>query len=148
MQAQKLTKNEPHQIAIVKAINSWGRPTQVTTKSHSIIQIDSHTKSMPAVTIGDQVIITCIDDQWIATDAITSSQAPTQQTFQVDEAGNLHLQHGKASIILKTDGISLKINQQQIHLSHNGTLQVGAKNLKLLSEQATHIHTDGVLHVQ
>ena len=90
------------------------------------VNVFAHSASVPALAIGDMVVVECIDSSYIVTHKLRSKGETPQQGFNLNEDGSLQVKNA--------DGILIQSNASKIEIQKDGRIMVDGKEIYSIAD--------------
>ena len=90
------------------------------------VNVFAHSSSVPALRVGDMVLVECIESNYIVTHRLRSKGEVPQQGFSLNEDGSLQVKNA--------DGILIQSNASKIEIQKDGRIMVDGKEVYTISD--------------
>jgi len=90
------------------------------------VNVFAHSTSVPALNVGDAVLVACIESNYIVTHRLRSKGELPQQGFNLEEDGSLQVKNA--------DGILIQSNASKIEIQKDGRIMVDGKEIYAISD--------------
>ncbi len=90
------------------------------------VNVFAHSSSVPALAVGDSVLVECIASNYIITHRLRSKGEAPHQGFTLNDDGSLQVKNA--------DGILIQSNASKIEIQKDGRIMVDGKEIYSISD--------------
>ncbi len=90
------------------------------------VNVYAHSASVPALTVGDMVLVECLESLYIVTHRLRSNDEAPQQGFSLNQDGSLQVKNA--------EGILIQSNASKIEIQKDGRIMVDGKEIYSIAD--------------